>query len=78
MEASVLLGLLLIAADITLWVLSIVMPLGETNRFRLQAGATLLLAILGGNFFGWGLTISYGALGLWAAAIFKGFIGRTA
>ena len=69
MNAMILLWVLLAILDAGLWVAGVVMPLGETGRYRVLAIASILLVVLAGFILGWGWTLSLAAVMLWIAEI---------
>ena len=72
MEPSVLLLILIVIADVVLWVGGLVAPLSSAGRFRVFTAATLLLLVIGGNLSGWGRTMALAGLAVWLAAIIGG------
>ncbi len=69
MTSAVALFVLLILADLALWLAAALMPLGETGRFRARAAAAVLLFVLLGSVVGWQRATILGMIGLWVAAI---------
>ena len=69
MNPETLLILLVVVADIALWAIAITVPLSSTNQFRVYALAVLLLYVIAGGRFGWGLASAVGGLAVWIAAV---------
>lgn len=58
-----------LVVDLILWALAFLVDAGPDERFRLFVAASLLLFVVLGMAFGWGLALTAGMLALWGYAI---------
>jgi hypothetical protein len=78
MDAQILLCILLVIADVVLWITAIVAPLSSAGRFRMFSCAAILLVVLVADVIGWPWTAVVGGLATWIAAIVAGsLVGDT-
>jgi hypothetical protein len=78
MTAPVLLFVLLVVADVALWIAAATAPLSSVGRFRAAACAVMLLVVLCGVLLGWPRTAVLSGIALWLAAIVAGMLPGTA